>query len=51
MERDNPKARASLLWLWIVAACLVHVAAWVGWFIIAGHHPVQEVPLATQTAR
>ncbi len=50
-DRGNPtKARPSRLWLWIVAACLAHFAAWTAWFIIAAHHPVEEVPLATRAA-
>ncbi|MFY9923524.1 MAG: hypothetical protein ABSF76_00985 [Opitutaceae bacterium] len=38
----------SRLWWWIVAACIVHVAAWTAWFVIAAHHPVEEVPLAAK---
>ena len=51
MDQSNKQGHKSLLWLWIVAACIIHVAAWTAWFIIAGHHPVQEVPLATAAAR
>ena len=42
------KVRSSRLWLWIVAACLAHFATWTAWFIIAAHHPVEEVPLAAR---
>jgi hypothetical protein len=40
--------KASRLWLWFVAAFLVQLAAWTTWILIASHHRVQEVPLATQ---
>lgn len=43
METKKP----SKLWLWFVAAFLLQIAAWSAWFVIASHHPVQEVPLAT----
>jgi hypothetical protein len=39
--------KASRLWLWFVAACLIQVAAWTAWFTIAAQNRVQEVPLAT----
>jgi len=42
---------ASRLWWWIVLACLVHVAAWTGWIVLAERHPVEEVPLRTRTLR
>ncbi|HEX2855368.1 MAG TPA: hypothetical protein VHO24_19180 [Opitutaceae bacterium] len=41
------KKKPSKLWLWFVAAFLLQVAAWSVWFVIAAHHQVQEVPLAT----
>jgi len=36
MDQDDKRGRKSLLWLWIVAACVIHVGAWTAWFIIAG---------------
>lgn len=35
------------VWAWIVAACVLQLAAWTAWFCIAGAHPVAEVPLET----
>ena len=49
MDQSPTSSRKSRLWMWIVAACLLHVAAWTAWFIIAAHHPVEEVPLAGKT--
>ncbi len=46
-----PPRKGSKLWLWVVAACAVQIAAWTAWFIIASHNRVQEVPLATQAVR
>jgi hypothetical protein len=43
--------RPSRLWWWFVAACALHVLAWTGWFVLAAHHPVDDVPLATGSAR
>ena len=41
------RAKKSKLWLFFVAACALQIVAWTAWFIIAAHHPVEEVPLAT----
>ena len=41
------EAKKSKLWLVFVAVIALQLAAWTAWFIIAAHHPVQEVPLAT----
>lgn len=41
-------ARKSRLWLWIVVAFVVQIAAWTAWFTIASRHRVAEVPLATE---
>jgi hypothetical protein len=43
--------RPSWLWLWFVAAFALQAAAWTAWFVIAGRHRVQEVPLVTREAR
>ena len=51
MEQGQNRRPAPRLWLWIVAACVVHLAAWASWFVIAAHHPVEEVPLASATGR
>ena len=42
MNKPGP----SRLWLWVLAAFVVQVAAWTAWFVIAAHHPVSDVPLA-----
>jgi hypothetical protein len=41
----------SRLWIWFVVAFAVQLAVWIGLFVIAAHHPVEEVPLATPSAR
>lgn len=46
-EAGTPR-KPSRLWLWFVAAFLVQLAAWTTWILIASHHRVQEVPLATR---
>lgn len=38
--------KKSRLWLFFVALIALQLAAWTAWFIIAGRHPVEEVPLA-----
>jgi hypothetical protein len=39
--------KKSKLGLIFVAVIASQLAAWTAWFIIAGQHPVEEVPLAT----
>jgi hypothetical protein len=41
----------SRIWWWFVVANALFLAVWTGWFILAAHHPVQEVPLAFPTVR
>lgn len=41
------KPRGSRLWLWIVVAFLLQLAAWGAWLYLASSHKVAEVPLAT----
>lgn len=43
-----PPQGKSRLWLWVLAAFALQLAAWSAWFVIASKHPVQEVPLATR---
>jgi hypothetical protein len=43
--------KPSRLWLWFVAAFVVQFAAWTAWFVIAAHHQVEDVPLATGTRK
>lgn len=42
--------KKSKLWLIFVAAFALQLAAWIAWFVVAAHHPVEEVPLATGRA-
>lgn len=42
------RPRRSKLWLWVVAAFVVQIIAWVVWLTIASKHQVAEVPLATR---
>tara|TARA_R110002094_G_scaffold61799_1_gene72326 strand:+ start:196 stop:342 length:147 start_codon:yes stop_codon:yes gene_type:complete len=44
------KPRRSKLWIWIVVAFVLQIAAWTIWLRIAGQNPVEEVPLATPTS-
>jgi hypothetical protein len=44
---EKKRARRSYLWLWFVGAFLIQAGAWTAWFIIAGKHPVEEVPLVS----
>ena len=50
-SRESAAPPRSRLWLIFVAVCLLQVAAWTAWFIIAAKHPVEEVPLATAPHR
>jgi hypothetical protein len=43
MSRKGSRAAA---W-WILGAIVLHISLWTAWLAFAGHHPVQEVPLAT----
>lgn len=43
--------KPSRLWLWVVAAFALQVAAWTAWFVIAARHKVQEVPLETKNSQ
>jgi hypothetical protein len=47
---NRSRERGSRLWLFFVAAFVLQLAAWTAWFIIAAHHKVAEVPLATPPA-
>ena len=47
MKEPAPASKPSRLWLWVVAAFSLQAAAWTAWFVIASHHRVAEVPLAT----
>jgi len=35
----------SRLWLWVVGAFLLQLAAWSTWLVIASRHKVAEVPV------
>lgn len=44
---ESPKPPRSRVWIWIVVVVVAQWIAWTAWFIVAAHHPVKEVPLAT----
>lgn len=44
---DRAKSR---IWLWVVVAFVVQIAAWAGLFMLAARHPVEEVPLQSERA-
>lgn len=55
-DARTPPSRASApkpsrLWLWVVAACALQVAAWTAWLVIASQHQVHEVPLETKDSK
>jgi hypothetical protein len=50
-ENNSAVAPKSRLWLWCVAACVLQIAVWTAWFVIAAHHKVESVPLATAPVR
>lgn len=37
--------KPSRLWWWIGVMLAIQVTAWTAWFVIASHHPVEEIPL------
>ena len=39
---------ASKLWFFVLAAFALQITAWTAWFVVAAHHKVAEVPLATK---
>jgi hypothetical protein len=43
--------KKSKLWILFIVAFALQFAAWTAWFIIAAHHRVEEVPLATAPHR
>ena len=47
LENKAAKSPPSRLWLWVLAAFALQLAAWTAWFIIASRNKVEEVPLAT----
>ena len=44
--QSRPAFRLSPPWL-IAGFIAIYLAGWAGWFVLASHHPVAEVPLAT----
>ena len=48
---NSSEPAKSRVWLWIVAAFVVQLAAWTAWLIIASHNRVAEVPLVTEGKR
>ncbi len=42
---------SSRLWLWFVAAFALQLVVWTAWFILAAHHPVEEIPVPPRSAR
>ena len=38
-------------WWWVVAVFALQIAIWTAWFIVAAHHPVQEIPVSGRSAR
>jgi hypothetical protein len=44
---EKSKAKPSRLWWWFLAVFALQLSAWTAWMIVASHHPVEEVPLAS----
>ena len=47
----EPAGPPSRWWVWIVAAFAVQFAVWIAWFIVAAHHPVEEIPVPPRVAK
>ena len=45
---STPRSR---VWWWVCAAFVLQITVWTLWIVIASHHKVQEVPLATVESR
>lgn len=44
----SPRHEApSRIWWFVIVAFAVQLAVWTAWLTFAGHHRVEEVPLAT----
>jgi len=46
-----PPPRRSYLWLAVVVAFALQLAAWTAWFVVAAKHPVADVPLPSPRHR
>jgi len=46
-QKNTTDAKPSRLWLWVLAAFVLQLAAWTAWFIIASRNKVKDVPLTT----
>lgn len=44
-------SRRGSLWWWIVIAIALQFAAWMVWIIVATRHPIEEVPIATDSVQ
>ena len=51
MEKTEAGQKPSRLWLWVLAAFAVQLTVWAAWIVLASHHHVEEVPLATASQR
>lgn len=38
------------LWLWVILAFALVIAAWTAFIVLAARHPVESVPLEPETA-
>ena len=45
---ESPRRRPVLLWSLLAGFVLLQLGAWTAWLILASHHRVEEVPLATR---
>lgn len=48
---EPARPRPSRLWIWFVVGFGIQLAVWTAWFIIAAHHPVEEVPVSSSPAK
>lgn len=51
IEQAPKAAKSSRLWYWVGAAFALQLAAWTAWLIVASHHQIEEIPLATHDRR
>jgi hypothetical protein len=50
-ETSRCHATPSRIWWFVIVAFAVQLTVWAAWLTFAGHHRVEEVPLATGSER
>ena len=47
----EPAGQPSRWWVWVVAAFAIQFTVWIAWFIVAAHHPVEEIPVPPRATK